>query len=352
MDNWYRLEKIGLKENIIRKLMKKFEKYEDIFQINSSYLEKITSKENLNKIFESKDIDLLKEEKSLEEKNIKILSIKEGDYPELLRHISKPPLFLYYKGNLEIINQRTIGVVGTRRMTNYGKSATKKIVKGLVESDVTIVSGLAAGVDGIAHKTALDYSGKTIAVVGSGLDIKYPSANVKLWDKISEKGVIFSEYPPGTQPFSWNFPKRNRIIVGLSKGIAVMESYEKGGALLSAEFAVDENRDVFAVPGFISYDSFRGCNNLIKNSKAKLINDANDILDDYNWEQDIKTETNENLKLSSIEEEILKSLVVEKNLDQIISDTKFSAKELLSIITEMEIKGMIKSIPGGKYIKE
>ncbi|MGM0508478.1 MAG: DNA-processing protein DprA [Fusobacteriota bacterium] len=351
MKNWFKLKKAKLPTKLIRLLMENNEKYEDIFKKGKEfYKNNYKLKEKyITKIFESQKINIKKEMDKLIQKRIKFLTYNDSRYPRLLKNISKPPLFLYYKGNLDIINEKTIGVVGTRKSTDYGESAAYKITKELVDSGVTIVSGLAAGIDAIGHSQALKNNGKTIAVVGSGLDVIYPKENRRIWEKVEKNGLIFSEYPPETPPYAWNFPKRNRIIVGLSRGIMVAESYKKGGSLITAELAVEENRDVFAVPGFISYPSFQGCNNLIKDNKAHLISTGDDILEEFGWDKIDDSEIKSSTNLTDKEKLIYRSLIVEKSLDELILETSFSASDLLVILTEMEIKGYAKSIPGGKY---
>ncbi|MCI6152585.1 DNA-processing protein DprA [Fusobacterium perfoetens] len=349
---WYRLRIIGLKDSIIAKLMLHFEKYNDIFLLDKELL-KLYFKfddETISLIYQSKKTNLEKELTFFKEKNINIISLKDKNYPINLKNISHPPLFLYYKGDISIANEKTIGIVGTRRPTTYGKRVCEKITTDLVKSQVTIVSGLALGIDAISHKTTLENNGKTIAVVGSGLDIIYPRENKRYWEEIGEKGLLISEFPLGTEPLSYNFPMRNRIIVGLSKGIVVVESKEKGGSLITASLALEEGRDVFAIPGDIYSPVSTGTNNLIKNSEAKLITSSEDILKEFNWP--IKESNKINLNLSEDELKIYNILEKEKSLDELIIITGIKAKILLAILMEMEINGYILSISGGKYIRK
>ena len=284
---------------------------------------------------------------NLKKNKVKVLSLKSQNYPEELKNISQPPVFLYYKGDISLLKNRRIGVVGTRKATTYGRITCEKMTEDLIENGITTVSGLALGIDSICHKRTLDKSGKTIAVVGSGLDIIYPKENRILWEQIEKYGLIISEYPLGTEPIGYNFPMRNRIIVGLSKGILVIESQKKGGSLITAELALEEGREVFAVPGDIFSPSSEGCNNLIKNSQAKLTTDVKDIIVEYGWK--IKNNKNSNLDLTSYEEKIFSLLEKEKNLDELILESSFKASEILSILMDLEIKHIIVSIPGGKY---
>lgn len=278
-------------------------------------------------------------------------TIDDDIYPEILKNIYNPPKKIYYKGNLKLLKEKKkIAIVGTRNNSSYGALCCEKIVKDLIAEDIVIISGFARGIDSIAHRICIENNGKTIAVVASGLDIVYPSSNVNLWKKIEENGLILSEYEYGTKPFRANFPQRNRIIAGLSEGVIVIESKEKGGSLVTANIALDEGRDVYAVPGEIFSDLSRGCNNLIRDSKAKLLNSVEEILKDYNWLMN-KNILKEDKNFTEIQSKILNCLVYEKTLDRIVQELNMSTSELLYEIMELEIKGHIKSLAGGKYIK-
>lgn len=278
-------------------------------------------------------------------------TIDDDIYPEILKNIYNPPKKIYYKGNLKLLKEKKkIAVVGTRNNSSYGALCCEKIVKDLIAEDIVIISGFARGIDSIAHRICIENNGKTIAVVASGLDIVYPSSNVNLWKKIEENGLILSEYEYGTKPFRANFPQRNRIIAGLSEGVIVIESKEKGGSLVTANIALDEGRDVYAVPGEIFSDLSRGCNNLIRDSKAKLLNSVEEILKDYNWIMN-KNILKEDKNFTEIQSKVLNCLVYEKTLDRIVQELNMSTSELLYEIMELEIKGHIKSLAGGKYIK-
>jgi smf protein len=221
------------------------------------------------------------------------------------------------------------------------------MIKKMSKADITIVSGFAKGIDSIAHKTSLITGTKTIAVIASGLDIVYPASNLSLYKEIEEKGLILSEYEAGTKPFKGNFPQRNRIIAGLSKGVIVVESKDRGGSLITADLALEYNRDVYAVPGDIFSEYSKGCNSLIRDAKAKSLSNIKELLEDYNWE--IKEEAK--LKVSKNQQLILDSLSSEKSLDKILEETKIDQTEILSELINLEIMGLIKSIAGGRYKK-
>ena len=281
--------------------------------------------------------------------NYDFITINDDIYPECLKEISDPPEKLYYKGNLELLkSERMIAVVGTRNPSSYGKLCCEYMIKKMSKADITIVSGFAKGIDSIAHKTSLLTDGKTIAVIASGLDIVYPASNLSLYREIEEKGLILSEYEAGVKPFKFNFPQRNRIIAGLSKGTIVVESKDRGGSLITADLALEFNRDVYAVPGDVFSEYSKGCNNLIRDSKAKSLSNINELLDDYSWKIE---EKNINNKYTQNQLLILNSLSSEKNLDNILMETKIEQTEILAELMTLEIMGAIKSIAGGRYKK-
>ena len=281
--------------------------------------------------------------------NYNFITIKDDVYPECLKEISNPPLKLYYKGNLDLLKEeRLIAVVGTRNPSSYGKLCCEYMVKKMSHANITIVSGFAKGIDSIAHKTSLLTDGKTIAVIASGLDIVYPASNLSLYREIEEKGLILSEYEAGVKPFKSNFPQRNRIIAGLSRGTIVVESKDRGGSLITADLALEFNRDVYAVPGDVFSEYSKGCNNLIRDSRAKSLSNINELLEDYSWKIEEKNENNKYTKNQLL---ILNSLSSEKNLDNILIETKIEQTEILAELMALEIMGVIKSIAGGRYKK-
>lgn len=213
----------------------------------------------------------------MDRNNIDIISIKNKEYPDILKQIYDPPISLYIKGNKDILNNKSIAIVGCREVSDYGKKAAGYFSYNLAKKNINIVSGLAKGVDSYAHIGTLSTEGKTIAVVGNGLDTVYPAENSNLANKIIENGgTIISEYPLGTKPEKMNFPARNRIISGMSKGIIVIEAKEKSGTLITVDFALEQGRDVYVVPGNINSINSAGTNELIKQG-AKLITTYKDI---------------------------------------------------------------------------
>ena len=280
---------------------------------------------------------------------IQKINIKDKEYPKLLKEIPDPLQILYVKGEF-LSNELCFGVVGTRRFSSYGKEVALEIAGDLAEAGITIVSGLAPGIDTFSHQAAVERGGRTIAVLGTGIDEKsiYPQSNVKLARKIVESGgCLISEYPPGTPGFKTNFPQRNRIISGLSLGILVVEAKQKSGALITANYAFGQKRKVFAVPGPIFSSNSRGPHILIKRG-AKLVENAEDILRDLNLlrktgQRELKGETQEeDFILNALKEGAL-------DVDKIIQKTKFSPKTVNSLLSILEVKGKIRNLGGGIF---
>ncbi len=306
-------------------------------------------------VLKRNEINLDKEMEKVQKEGLKILTLQDENYPKLLKEIYAPPALMYYRGQLsDEADDFSLGVVGTRKFTNYGKQITPQIVRGLTENGMVIVSGLALGIDSLAHEACLDAGGRTIAVLGSGLDKQsiYPSYNRYLADKIlAQNGLVLSEYPIGMQPLRHNFPQRNRIVSGLSLGILVIEAPESSGALLTARYALEQNREVFAVPGTIYDKNAIGPNNLIKMG-AKLVICAEDILEalDLNLVKDFVA-TKKIVPDSKEEAEILKHLSNEAiHIDQLARLTKFDTSVINSTLTLMEMKGRVRNLGSLMYV--
>ena len=223
---WINLRESGMKDSLILRFMKEFKSFEILTRDENL---RILDKDIRAKVLHAALYDNRKFYDNLDKHNVSLLEYTSGDYPENLKNIQDPPLFLYVAGEVRF-DERNIGVVGTRRNTIYGKVSCESILKELLEYNVNIISGLALGIDNIAHEFTLKKSGRCIGVVGSGLDRIFPYESRKLWERIPENGMLISEYPLGSEPLKWNFPRRNRIIAGLSQGILLCESYEKGGS--------------------------------------------------------------------------------------------------------------------------
>lgn len=283
---------------------------------------------------------------------IQEISINDGNYPKLLKEIKDAPKVLYYRGSLPRAESMGFAIVGTRRYSDYGKQVALEIAADLAEAGLTIVSGLAPGIDTFAHQATVERKKRAIAVLGTGLDEKsiYPQSNLKLAEKILEtNGCLISEYPPGTPGSKFTFPQRNRIISGLSSGVLVVEAKQKSGALITANYAFSQKRNVFAVPGPIHSSNSKGCHFLIKKG-AKLVENANDILNElnlklkkFNLPQAIKGENKEeNLILEILKEEVL-------YIDKIIEKTKLPASTIASTLAILEIKGKVRNLGNNVY---
>ncbi len=294
------------------------------------------------------------EAKRLDELGINFITLWEQDYPIRLKNIFAPPLILYYIGDLSLSNSNCVAIVGTRRPSLYGKKIAAKYSTELSKQGITIVSGLARGIDSIAHKASLKNSGKTIAVTGSGIDVIYPPENKELYYDIAKNGLIISEYPIGTKPDAQNFPKRNRIISGLSLGTLIVETRIQGGAMHTAEYALDQGREVFAIPGNIDSVSSGGTNLLIKKGQAKLVQNTEDILVELNLIEtaEKKIISKDKLQLNLFEEKIFETLDTEPiHIDIIAERTGMSTADCLVHLLGLEFKGAVRQYPGKLFAK-
>ena len=294
--------------------------------------------------------------KKIAETGIKWTTIFDEAYPKLLREIYDPPMVLYYKGDLESADKKAIAVVGTRKMTGYGKVVTDQFTKGLVGAGLTIVSGLARGVDSQAHLTTVSEDGRTIAVLGGGLNNIFPPENRGLAAKIaSDFGAVISEFPPNYPSLPGNFPARNRIISGLSLAVLVIEATENSGSLITARLALEQGREVFAVPGPITSDLSKGPIDLIREG-ARAVFSPEEILEELgltnrsNW---TGGSDRINKDLSEEEKKVLEVLENEtRHIDEIGRELKFSAPKISALLLKMEISGLVQSMGAGIYCKK
>jgi DNA processing protein len=297
-----------------------------------------------------KQIDLDQVYESILEKNIKVLTLLDDDYPRLLKEIDQSPPVIYVKGTLTPADEFAIAIVGTRRVSEYGQQITRDTSIYLAGHGLTIVSGLARGVDGIAHRHALEAGGRTIAVLGSGVDVIYPPEHRKLAEAISENGAVISDYPLGTQPEGVNFPPRNRIISGLSLGTIVVEAGDRSGALITADFALEQGRDVFAVPGNVLSPASRGTNRLIQNGAYAIVS-PQDVLDVLNLSEleSIKT-ARQVLPADKTEARILQVMNFEPmHIDEICNEVSLSVDKVSAALTMMELKGLVQHVGAMRY---
>lgn len=339
----------------LAKLISYFGSAQKAWFATAKEIEKLNIRSKTKKIILEKreKIDLKENMKILDSNQIKLLIIDDSNYPALLKEIYDPPMLLYYKGNLDWQKALFFGVVGTRKITAYGKRAIEEIVSQLAVLGLTIVSGMAKGGDAKAHQTAIEAGGTTVGVLGSGLNCIYPSENKNLSQQIIQHGALISEFPPDMQPLKQNFPMRNRIISGLSLGLLVVEASEKSGTLITANCALEQNREVFALPGSIFNPYSKGPAKLIKMG-AKLVLNIDDILEELNLEARREIKKSENILPSSEEEKkILNILDLHEYviIDELVQTLRLPSSKVMSILTIMEMKGKVKSLGRGKYSK-
>lgn len=364
--SWIKLEIANVDKAIIRNMMKTYKNFEEMYlDINFR-----TFSDDVKKILEKVNkLNIENEIEKYEKRNIRIISANDREYPKKLKKIAGYPLFLYVKGkNLDefLLENRNIAVVGTRKMTVFGKSACSKIVSELKKYDVTIISGMALGIDTEGLIVAKEKNMKRIGIVGTGLDVIYPYENRHLWEEIGKEGILISEYPLGTKGTKWTFPSRNRIIAGLSEGILIGESYKSGGSLITAELGFSMNKEIFAIPGFINYPSFEGCNNLIRDNKAKLVTSGEDIAKEFLW--DINNENSKKNKLREDEKIVFEVIDEIVSIDEMMKKIhenynegvylhcnfnikEFTISKILSVVMVLKLKGLITETGTGKFMR-
>jgi len=344
----------GLGPSRIKRLFDYFGSFEAIWKAKFSELSQFKFPEKLVENYKIAQKTLDPEEYwiKLQKSGIKVLTIFDKNYPENLREIHGAPMVIYYKGVIDSdVLENCFGVVGTRKPTGYGRGVTEKLTRELVEAGLTIVSGLARGVDTIAHYATINAGGKTLAVLGGGLFQIFPSENIRLAEKISLGfGAILTEFPPSYPHLAGNFPARNRIISGLSKGVLVTEAAEDSGSLITARLALEQGREVFAVPGPITSSMSEGTSVLLKDG-AKLVASAKDILEELGIKSSpvIKVA---NLNLNLEEKEILELIKDESlHVDTIARELKKKISDISAVLLKLEIIGIVKNLGAGNYIK-
>ncbi len=344
-------------------LLKMYKHPRIIYEMSENELKqtRLLTQKNIQEILDKQNREKTSQiYKSMIKHNIKMVNIFDDKYPSNLKQIYDPPIALYYNGKFEI-NDFAMAIVGSRRTTNYGAFSAKKLSYELAMRKVQIVSGLARGIDRIAHEGCLDAGGQTIAVLGCGLDTIYPPENKGLFEAIIKSdGLVLSEYPPGMPPLQHNFPARNRIISGLCSGVLVVEAARRSGSLITACYALEQGREVFAIPGNIDCVYSKGTNRLIKDG-AKMVTCAEDILEEFGYrELDIDIELNNDYskKNNKTDFSIFKGLSTQEiriakiisngihHIDEIIERSNIPTKEVNSILFMLEMKGIITQQPG------
>ncbi len=284
---------------------------------------------------------------------VTVLTWHDEDYPPRLKEIYDKPPVLYVKGELDPSDERSVAVVGTRRPTAYGRETARQLTSDLARSGVTIISGLARGIDGVVHRAALEAGARTIAVLGSGVDVMYPREHGNLAEQIAQSGAVISEHPLGARPDAQNFPRRNRIISGMTLGTLVIEAPEGSGALLTARHALEQNREVFSVPGSILSPGSRGGNQLIRDSGAKLVTSADDVMEELNL-----SAVEQQLELAAFfpEDEaqaaVLKFVTFDPtHIDEITRNSALAASTVGGALTMMELRGLVRQVGGMNYVR-
>lgn len=328
----------------------------EIYEMPLSHLKTIRglTEEDIRTIHLSRmNWDLDKEWFGLMEQGIGFISAEQTDFPEKLQNIPNAPYALYYVGKLPDSTQKTVAIVGARGRSAYGSEIATKLARALSEHGVQVVSGLAKGIDTDAHKGALDGQGDTYAILGCGVDICYPRDNRYLYEKILVNGGIISEYPPKTQPIAGYFPQRNRIISGFSDCVVVVEAKEKSGSLITADFAMEQGRDVYAVPGRITDNLSKGCNQLIKQG-AGIVQSVEDFLADLDiLAENTYVQTDFRKNLLEKDERLVYSLTDFRpvGLGTLVDKTGFSISRLLEIIEKLESLGLVKETFTNYYVR-
>jgi DNA processing protein len=342
-----------------RILMEYFDNAEAVFKSKKSTLEKIEGigemrAAAIKSFHQFKQFE--KEIIFIEKYKINVLFLKDEAYPKKLLNCYDPPTLLYYKGNATLNHSKTIAIIGTRNHTEYGKQITHQLIEDLSPYEPLIISGLAAGIDALAHKRSLYHQISTIGVLGHGLDTIYPSHNKNLAkEMLQQKGGLLTEFRSGTLPDRHNFPTRNRIVAGMSDAVIVIETACKGGSMITARLAFDYHRDVFAFPGKTTDAKSEGCNQLIREQKAQLIFSGKDIAEMMGWDQQPTKVTIQKKIFDSLdknETSIVESLEKSSSLhiDQLQLSTSLSGSILASTLLQLELKGIIRQMPGKVFI--
>ncbi|NLL30558.1 MAG: DNA-protecting protein DprA [Clostridiales bacterium] len=336
---WFVLLKLSNEEKI--HLLRK---YKSISYIRNN-INKIEELYKLNK--EVKEIEVEELIEYMEEKGIGYITIFSEEYPKSLLSTYNPPYALFYIGNLDLLKNKMIAVIGARNCTQYGIEVTKVIAKELTENNVTIVSGMAIGIDSVAQKVAVENSGNTIAVLGCGVDYIYPKTNKLLYEKIKKEGLIISEFLPKTTPRPYYFPMRNRIISGISEGLVVVEASSKSGSLITADYALYQGKPIMAVPGSIFQKNSAGCNKLLRDG-AHILSDLEDLRSLFN----LRAKEGKKTKVSSLRKSLFNIISDEpRHLDEILECVNVDRKVLFGLLFEMQKKNEIICLPGNYYVK-
>lgn len=330
-----------------------YENPQDIFSsFKNDYknFEKFITKQQFNEMLLALNEEFLDNEiLNYNRENISVLTYLSKDYPQEFLNYEHYPICLYAIGDLSLLKNFSIAVVGTRKISKYGRFATEKITRELCQNGVTIVSGMATGVDTVAHTTCLENNGKTIAVLGSGFHHVFPKSNFELFKKICQKGLVITEYNPEVKPLAYNFPVRNRIIALLSKGVLMTEAGLKSGALYTINYGIEYGKEIFAVPGNIDSYASQGCNKILKSCQSAIATCGEDILNAFNLNSSYKKKQKV-IQLSFDEQNVINTIDTDElSFDEIQAKTKYDTKILVRLLTTLELSGIIKKSAGNFY---
>jgi DNA processing protein len=350
----------GVGSTLFKRLLERFKTPEAVFRATARQLSEVEGlgekvvREICRGPFE-KSVE--RELYLLNEVGGKIVTSGDEGYPRRLKDIYDPPPVLYVRGDIKKQDELAVAIVGSRKTSPYGRWFTERVSRELAQQGVTVVSGMARGIDSVAHQGALSEGGRTIAVLGCGVDIVYPRENRRLYEQIMDHGAVVSEFPMGSPPESGHFPKRNRIISGLSLGVVVVQAGKGSGSLITANYALEQGRDVFAVPGNVGAESSQGTNQLIKEG-AKLVVSSGDILEEIlpQWRRDENKieEVEDRGKRLSEEERRVYALLGDAplHIDAIIRETQLEPGKVSSLLLNLELKGMVSQWPGKSFTKK
>lgn len=352
---WYWMANLpGIGPAAADKLLSCFSSPEEVYHAKEQDLRKIIGAKQTESVLVHKNLDKMQREwESLKEKGIRFIHRGKKEYPMRLRQLPDAPVGFYLKGTLPEESAVNIAIVGARNATAYGMEMALSFSKALAVEGINIISGLAYGIDKYAHIGALEVGGYTMGILGCGINICYPKENYSLYEKMKYRGGILSEFPLNESPFAYNFPRRNRLISACSDGVLVVEAKEKSGSLITVEFALEQGKDVFAIPGRLKEANSIGCNRLIQEG-AKLVMEPKDILEEYGITSSfskILTKNKED-KLEQKEKIVYSVLSLEaKFIDEIIEKTRLNVQDTLSALFSLELKGYVKQVVKNYYIK-
>jgi DNA processing protein len=339
-------------------LLGRFESFREVWSAPAGHLASALGSSMLGEAIASARSDAAIEEEleKADQMGVRLITLVDREYPSLLREIDDPPFALYVRGKLPVNTACTIGIVGTRRGTQYGKLVAARLASQLALKGIIVVSGLAAGIDAAAHQGALDVGGHTVAVLGCGLDVSYPKTNQPLFERIAVEGTAMSEYPLGTRPAKWTFPQRNRILSGLCRGVVVVQAPARSGSLITARLALEQGREVFAVPGNITTATSAGTNGLIRQG-AKIVETIDDVLEEFPdlrsmAERAPTVEEAEEPSLGARERRVYDLIGLDPvHVDDIIARADLSPTEASHVLLLLQLEDLIAEVDGGCYVR-